>query len=153
VIPADKEGVSSNAAATLSARIAMFVLLGIATTAGVTWAAAQGVPTTPPTQTSTLPAHAGPLVVPDVRGLAFVFAKGQLEDAGFGWHVTGKVHGYPANDVVTQDPAPGTRVADLGEPLVTLTLRQAKGYPQSGEPEDRSPYGGGKPKLADAASR
>ena len=150
--PADKEGVN-NATATIAARIAAFVLLGIAVTAGVSWASSQGVPSAPPTQTGTTQTQSSPLVVPDVRGLAFVFAKGLLEDDGFAWKVTGAVHGYPANTVVTQDPAPGTRVDDVGEPLVTVTLEKTKGYPQTGEPEDRSPYGGGKPKLAGGGVR
>ncbi|HET7648164.1 MAG TPA: PASTA domain-containing protein [Gaiellaceae bacterium] len=141
----------SNAHLARAARIAAFVLLGIAATAGVTLAAGQGVPSTPPTPTVSAPS--GPLVVPDVRRLAFVFAKGQLEESGFGWRVRGKVHGYPANTVVTQDPAPGTRVQDVGAPLVTLTLERTKGYPETGEPEDRSPFGGGKPKLAGGATR
>jgi len=46
------------------------------------------------------------LVVPDVQGQLFVFASGMLEDGGFGWHVRGSVHGFPANRVVSQSPKP-----------------------------------------------
>ena len=81
------------------------------------------------------------LIVPDVRSQAFVFAKGILEDGGFGWHVTGSVHGYATNRVVSQTPAPGTRVVDTGSP--TIQLRLAPGtYGQDGTPEDASPYPG-----------
>ena len=83
-----------------------------------------------------------PLVVPDVRNQAFVFAKGALEDAGFAWRVVGSVHGYAANTVVAQSPAAGTRVLDTGAPLITLTLHRNSAYPQSGSSEDVSPYRG-----------
>src|SRR4029077_1552413 len=43
------------------------------------------------------PVSAPTLVVPDLSGQAFVFAKGTLEDTGFAWHVMGPVHGYAAN--------------------------------------------------------
>ena len=79
------------------------------------------------------------LVVPDVQHQLFVFASGMLEDGGFGWHVTGSVHGYPANMVVSQSPKPGTRVIDTGAPAITLTLARGKA-PQLGQPEDRSSY-------------
>src|SRR5918999_1762684 len=57
------------------------------------------------------PVQAGPktLLVPDVRGQAYVFAKGILEDAGFSWQVAGPVDGYAANLVTLQNPAPGTK--------------------------------------------
>jgi hypothetical protein len=80
------------------------------------------------------------LVVPDVRHQLFVFASGMLEDGGFGWHVRGSVHGYPANVVVSQSPKPGTRVIDTGTPAITLTLARGKAA-QLGQPEDRSSYG------------
>ncbi len=47
------------------------------------------------------------LIVPDVRGQAFVFAKGMIQDAGFAWHVTGSVGGYAVNTVATQRPCRG----------------------------------------------
>jgi hypothetical protein len=81
------------------------------------------------------------LVVPDVRGQAFVFAKGILEDSGFGWRVTGGVQGYATNVVATQQPAAGTRVQDTGAPMLKLTLRHGT-YGQDGQPEDSAPYSG-----------
>ncbi|MBX5475447.1 MAG: PASTA domain-containing protein [Thermoleophilia bacterium] len=122
------------------ARLALAVALGAAATAGATWAAAHGVPATQPEPTAPTEAAPAPLVVPDVRRLAFVFAKGALEDAGFAWRVRGPVHGYPANTVVAQSPPPGAAVVDTGAPLVTLTLKRNLAYPQAGEPEDASPY-------------
>jgi hypothetical protein len=80
------------------------------------------------------------LVVPDVRHQAFVFAAGTLEDAGFGWHVRGSVHGYPVNVVVSQSPSPGTHVVDTGAPAITLRLSRGKGA-ELGRPQDRSSYG------------
>ena len=80
------------------------------------------------------------LVVPDVSHQLFVFASGMLEDGGFGWHVRGSVHGYPANVVVSQSPKPGTHVLDTGAPAITLTLARGKA-PQLGQPEDKSSYG------------
>lgn len=137
----------------LVVRVAAVCVAGVAATAGVTWAASQGVPATGATPTVTQAPPPAPLVVPDVRNLAFVFAKGELEDAGFAWRVQGSVHGYPANTVVTQSPAAGTRVVDNGAPVVTLTLKVMHGYPQVGEPEDVSPYSATHPKLAGLAKR
>jgi PASTA domain-containing protein len=87
----------------------------------------------------TPPASAPTVVVPDVTGQAFVFAKGALEDAGFAWHVVGSVHGYAVNSVVTQTPAAGTKLKDTGAPTITLSLARSS-YPETGEPEDLSPY-------------
>jgi hypothetical protein len=80
-----------------------------------------------------------PMVVPDVTGQAFVFAKGSLEDTGFAWRVVGSVHGYAANKVATQTPAPGTKLKDTGAPTIALTLSRTA-YAEKGEPEDLSPY-------------
>jgi hypothetical protein len=80
------------------------------------------------------------LVVPDVRGKAFVFASGALEDGGFGWKVRGSVHGFPANVVSAQQPKPGTHVIDTGAPTITLWLSPGNA-PELGAPQDRSPYG------------
>src|SRR2546425_12998920 len=52
------------------------------------------------------------LVVPDVSGQAFGFAKGTLEDTGFALQVIGSVHGYAANKGANQSPPAGTRVPD-----------------------------------------
>ena len=81
------------------------------------------------------------VVVPDVTGQAFVFAKGALEDGGFAWKVTGSIHGFAANRVVSQTPAGGTKLKDTGAPLITVTLART-GYAETGEPEDLSPYMG-----------
>jgi hypothetical protein len=75
-----------------------------------------------------------------VRHEAFVFAKGALQDGGFAWRVTGGVHGFPANTVVEQSPAPGTKLVDTGAPLVTIKLARNGKYKQTGEPQDVSPY-------------
>jgi beta-lactam-binding protein with PASTA domain len=93
-----------------------------------------------PTSVSRLPSTPVTLVVPDLRREAFVFAKGQLQDAGFAWKVVGGAPGYPANVVVSQSPAPGTRLIDTGAPLVTVTLQRNKQSGPKGEPEDTSPY-------------
>jgi hypothetical protein len=87
---------------------------------------------------------APPLVsVPDVRGQAYVFAKGTLEERGFAWRVVGSVQGYPANTVVSQTPAAGTRIIDTGLPTIMLGLEHGK-YGQEGKPENASPYAGTK---------
>ena len=93
------------------------------------------------------PPVAETLLVPDVRGKAYVFAKGMLEDSGFAWRVEGSVHGYAANLVASQSPKPGTKLVDTGAPTVTLHLSGAKGYDQAGEPEDASPFPGTEIKL------
>jgi hypothetical protein len=92
-----------------------------------------------PTQTAAPKAPQRVLVVPNVTGQLFVFASGMLEDGGFGWNVRGSVGGYPANLVVAQSPAAGTRVIDNGVPGITLTLARRGG--QVGQPQNRSPYG------------
>jgi PASTA domain-containing protein len=85
------------------------------------------------------PVTVPPLLVPDVTGQAFVFAKGALEDTGFAWRVLGGVHGFAANRVASQSPAPGTKVKDTGAPTITVKLERTA-YPEHGEPEDVSPY-------------
>jgi hypothetical protein len=120
-------------------RVAVLVVLGVGLTATLTYAAGRQLgSSTPPAATATAPTP--PLVVPDVKGQAFVFAKGSLEDAGFAWRVIGSVHGYAANTVSAQAPAAGTKVLDTGAPLITLTLKRNSGYPQAGVAEDVSPY-------------
>jgi hypothetical protein len=91
------------------------------------------------------PAVAAPplVTVPDVRGQAYVFAKGTLEERGFAWRVVGSVEGYSANTVVTQTPAAGTRIIDTGLPTILLGLQRGK-YAQEGKPENVSPYAGTK---------
>jgi hypothetical protein len=86
-----------------------------------------------------VPASAPTVVVPDITGQAFVFAKGSLEDAGFAWRVAGSIHGYAVNRVVSQSPAGGTKLRDTGAPMVTVSLARTS-YAETGEPEDVSPY-------------
>jgi hypothetical protein len=121
-------------------RVVAVVAVAVVATAGVTWAASQGLPQVGSVPSVTNAAPLTPLVVPDVRRQAFVFAKGTLEDDGFAWRVDGSVHGYAANTVVAQSPAPGTKVADTGAPPVTLTLARNGKYGQKGEAQDASPY-------------
>jgi hypothetical protein len=85
------------------------------------------------------PVTVATVVVPDVTGQAFVFAKGTLEDTGLAWKVVGSVHGYAANKVLKQTPAAGTKLKDTGAPTITVTLERTA-YPEKGEPEDVSPY-------------
>jgi PASTA domain len=87
------------------------------------------------------------VTIPDVRGQAYVFAKGTLEEAGFAWRVAGAVQGYPANTVVSQAPAAGTRVVDTGMPTIQLGLARNGSYVQEGSPENTSPYDGTAIKL------
>ena len=110
-------------------------------TAGLTFAASSTLtaqPTTPQESTSELP----PLVVPDVRHQAYVFAKGMLEQGGFAWRVEGSVRGYSANLVASQTPAPGSKLTANGAPTIVLHLQRNAGYAQQGTPEDKSPYAG-----------
>jgi hypothetical protein len=130
-------------------RLAALVLVALAATAGLTYAAGSQLPAAPAVPTvATTPA--APAIVPDVRNQAFVFAKGALEEAGFAWQVIGSVHGYSSNIVVAQSPAPGTRVVDAGAPRITLTLKRGT-YAQTGQPEDASPYDATAPQPADLA--
>ncbi|HEX4526946.1 MAG TPA: PASTA domain-containing protein [Gaiellaceae bacterium] len=78
-----------------------------------------------------------PLVVPDVRGQVYVYAKGILEDSGFAFRVKGSVKGYAANHVAAQAPSPGTRVVNTGAPTVILHLTGGSGV---GEPQNVAPY-------------
>jgi hypothetical protein len=87
------------------------------------------------------PVPVATVVVPDVTGQAFVFAKGTLEDTGLAWKVVGSVHGYAVNKVAKQTPAPGTKLKDTGAPTITITLARTS-YAETGEPEDVSPYFG-----------
>jgi PASTA domain len=82
------------------------------------------------------------LVVPDVRGQAYVFAKVILEDAGFAWRVQGAVDGFAVNLVASQLPAPGARVLDTGAPTIALRLDRNARYRETGVPENFSPYRG-----------
>src|SRR5262250_1512952 len=123
-------------------RIAAVVLVVLCATAGLTYAAGSSLPTeTPTVPTVTTPTP--PLVVPDVRGQAYVFAKGTLEESGFAWRVIGSVKGYASNMVVAQSPVAGTKLVDTGTPEITLTLKRNPGYPETRDSfENASPFPG-----------
>ena len=97
-----------------------------------------------PQRPTLVPVSAGPktLVVPQVTGQAYVFAKGILQDGGFAWRVSGAVKGYAGNTVATQEPVAGSVVQDTGAPTITLTLSKNQNYPEKGDPDNRSPYAG-----------
>jgi hypothetical protein len=115
------------------------VIAGVAllSTAAISFAAGGG---SSPGPTTPAPAARALIRVPDVRGKAFVFAKGMLENAGFAWRVSGGVQGYAANVVTSQYPAPGTRVVDNGMPTIRVTLTANRRYAEDGAPENVSPY-------------
>jgi hypothetical protein len=96
---------------------------------------------TTPTKTVTA-ARPTLLTVPDVRGKAYVFAKGILQDAGLAWRVQGPVQGFAANAVVYQSPRAGARVVDNGAPTITLRLSKNSAYGERGLPENEAPYAG-----------
>ena len=106
-------------------------------------------PTTP--AAAPVAAKPEPLVVPDVRKQAYVFAKGSLEQSGFAWRVEGAVPGFAANVVVSQSPAPGSRVIADGAPIIVLRLSRNGSYAQEGIPENVSPYAGKPARLVGAA--
>jgi len=97
-----------------------------------------------PQRPTLVPVSAGPktLVVPQVTGQAYVFAKGILQDGGFAWRVSGAVKGYAGNTVVTQEPVAGSVVQDTGAPTITLTLSRNLNYAERGRPDNGSPYAG-----------
>jgi hypothetical protein len=125
---------------TILPRVFVFVVVALLATATITFAAStrSGAPTSTPAQSTAKPI----LLVPDVRDQAYVFAKTTLEEGGFAWRVTGSVQGYAANTVVSQSPAPGTRVYDTGSPTITLGLKMNTSYPQGGSPENSSSFPG-----------
>jgi hypothetical protein len=129
-----------NVAAPFPARFSRFAISALAlllATAGLSFAASSQQPAAQP------PAASPPtLVVPEVRGQAYVFAKGILEDSGFAWRVRGGVNGFAANLVATQFPAPGTRLVDTGAPVITLQLNRNARYAEEGVPENFSPFVG-----------
>jgi beta-lactam-binding protein with PASTA domain len=127
--------------------VLVLVLLVPLTMAAMSLAAPQKIVRVP-ASARRLPSVTPTVVVPDVRKEAFVFAKSQLQDAGFAWKVVGGNQGYAANVVVTQSPAPGTKLVDTGAPLITITLSRNKQYKDVGEPENRSPYSATKNRIA-----
>jgi len=137
--------------AALLPRAVVVALIWVLATAAFTFAADTTIIGPSTSKSSATPAKAPDLVVPSVTGQAYVFAKGILEDGGFAWRVTGSVHGFASNRVLTQSPAAGTRVLDTGAP--TVVLRLARGtYAEHGRPVDSSSYLGTAVKLADLAA-
>jgi PASTA domain-containing protein len=132
-------------------RIAVVVLVALAASAGLTFAAGKKIQASAPAAAPTAPRKVETIVVPDLRNQAFVFAKGQLEDLGFAWRVNGGVHGYAANTVVSQSPPAGTKLINTGSPLIVLTLARNGKYVQKGAPEDASTYRSTAVRLADVA--
>jgi hypothetical protein len=131
-------------------RMAVIGLVWLFATGTMTYAAGQKL-TTPAQAPAPVATPRPTLIVPDIRGQAFVFAKGILEDGGFAWRVTGRVQGYATNVVVSQQPAAGTRVEDTGAPTLRVTMRRGT-YPQGGTPENTSPYAGTSIVLPKSAS-
>jgi hypothetical protein len=137
--------------ATLLPRAVVVALVWVLATAAFTFAADTTIIGSSSPSSAAKPARTPELVVPSVTGQAYVFAKGILEDGGFAWRVSGSVHGYAANRVLTQSPAAGTRVLDTGAP--TIVLRLARGaYAEHGRPVDASSYRGTTIKLANLAA-
>jgi hypothetical protein len=132
-------------------RVFMVVLVALLATATITFAAEnRGGPAVNVPAASTAPTI---LLVPDVRGQAYVFAKSTLEEGGFAWRVTGSVKGYAANTVVGQSPAPGSRLYDTGAPTIGLTLKVNSRYPQAGTPEDSAPFAGTPARLVGVVTK
>lgn len=119
-------------------RLLALTVVWLFATAALTFAAAHKLGATPAVVPVVKTATVAPrvLVVPDLRRQAFVFSKGTLSDAGFSFRIQGPVQGFASNTVVSQSPAPGTRVIDTGAPLVILHL--ARTGSQLGLPEDVS---------------
>jgi len=127
-------------------RVTLLVAVALLATATLTFAATSTTP--PTTPAAVVPAtERAPLVVPDVRRQADVFAKGTLEQAGFAWRVRGPAQGFAANTVVAQTPAAGAKVIADRFPIVVLRLAQNGSYAQDGVPENASPYEGRRARL------
>jgi hypothetical protein len=134
-------------------RVVLITILAVLVFAGLTYAARQTAATPAPRATpTTAAAQPQVLIVPDVRGQAFVFAKGMIQDAGFAWHVSGSVGGYAVDTVATQRPTAGTRVIDTGAPMLTVTLSRNARYKEHGQPENDSPYTATAVRLAPVTS-
>jgi len=131
-------------------RLVVIVVVALLATATITFAAdTRGGPAVPTAPQST-PEQV--LLVPDVRGQAYVFAKSTLEESGFAWRVSGSVQGYASNLVSGQSPAPGSRVYDTGAPAITLNLKVNGRYPQAGTPENAAPFHGTAVRLVGVVS-
>jgi PASTA domain-containing protein len=133
---------SRNMALRIATRLPRLAIVGVVLLlASATLAVGAAKRLTAVPQGAPAPVAAATLVVPDLSGQAFVFAKGTLEDTGFAWQVIGSVHGYAANKVARQSPPAGTRVRDTGAPTISVTLKRTP-YAEKGSPEDVSPYVG-----------
>jgi hypothetical protein len=131
---------SQSMALRIATRLPRLVIVGVVlllASATLAVGAAKRLTAVPPGAPAPVPVAT--LVVPDLSGQAFVFAKGTLEDTGFAWQVIGSVHGYAANKIARQSPPAGTRVRDTGAPTISVTLKRTP-YPEKGTPEDVSPY-------------
>jgi hypothetical protein len=137
--------------AALLPRAVVVALVWVLATAAFTFAADTTIIGPTSANSTSVPAKAPELIVPSVTGQAYVFAKGILEDAGFGWHLTGPVYGYASNRVMAQTPAAGTRVVDTGAPMIVLRLVRGA-YAEKGRPVGTSSYPGTKIKLANLAA-
>src|SRR5918992_3615362 len=135
--------------AALLPRLFVLTVIGLLAATSLTFAAATRK--MEKKESEAAPVQAGPntLRLPDVRGQAYVFAKGILEDAGFSWRVVGPVKGYAANLVAVQNPAPGTEVLDNGAPTIRLRLKRNPDYAERGLPENTSSFAGSELRLAD----
>ena len=136
--------------AALLPRLVILTVIWLLATATLTFAAEKRI-TSPKPHVPEASAAPRVIVVPDVTGQAYVFAKGMLEDAGFAWRVVGPVKGFAANLVAAETPAPGTRVVDTGAPTITIRLTRGH-YPQKGEADDHASYAGTRIRLANLAS-
>jgi hypothetical protein len=139
---------ASRLAALLPRLLALTVIWLLGTATYTVAAGSGGQEPAPQAATEAAPNRPEILQVPDVRRQAYVFAKGILQDAGFAWSVEGSVRGYAANTVVSQQPAPGTRVVDNGAPTVVVRLSRNPSYSERGLPENTSPYAGTRIVLA-----
>jgi beta-lactam-binding protein with PASTA domain len=137
-LSADSRGMALRIASRLPRLVVVGVVLLLAS-ATLAVGAAKRLTAVP--QAAPAPVEPPTMVVPDLNGQAFVFAKGTLEDSGFAWKVTGSVHGYSVNKVVSQSPLAGTKVRDTGAPTIVVKLARTS-YAEQGEPEDVSPYVG-----------
>jgi hypothetical protein len=139
---------ASRLAALLPRLLALTVIWLLGTATYTVAAGGGGQEPAPQAATQAAPKQPEILEVPDVRRQAYVFAKGILQDAGFAWSVEGSVRGYAANTVVSQSPAPGTRVVDNGAPTVVVRLARNASYSERGLPENSSPFTGTRIVLA-----
>jgi PASTA domain-containing protein len=128
-------------------RVAAIATLAFLTAVPFTFAASHDARVAAPTPRHAVAPKPATLVVPDVLGQPYVFAKGALEDAGLAWYVA-RGKGFAANTVVAQSPAPGTKLVDTGAPLVQLRLERNRTYTQRGKPDEKAPYHGTSVRLA-----